>query len=116
MEILQDGCIAFFCAIGIAAVLWWVASAIFYAPSAQIPNLRIVLSLAGEAPAMGHDVRALWRLRRQTPTTTIVLEDVGLAPHARDLAQSYCLQADNMVLTPPLQPEKEVIHGDTLHL
>ena len=49
--------------------------------------LLLVLPLRGEALAMEADVRELRRVQAQLPGSKIILEDRGLTPDARCLAQ-----------------------------
>ncbi len=52
MEILQDGVIAFFTAVGLASVVWVLAGAFLGAGRPMIPGLALVLPLRREALAM----------------------------------------------------------------
>lgn len=87
MEILQDGVIAFFAAVGLAAVVWILAGAFLRAGQPAIPGLLLVLPLTGAAPAMESDVRELRRIRRQLPGSRVILADCGMTPEARALAE-----------------------------
>ena len=98
MMLLQDGCIAFFAAVGLTTVVWLVAGAIFHAGRPAIPGLLLLLPLRGEALAMESDVRELRRLQGQLPGARIVLADCGLTPDARGLAQYLADREKNAVL------------------
>ena len=87
MELLQDGVIAFFAAVGIASVIWLVAGAILRAGRPAIPGLLLVLPLRGEALAMESDLRELRRLRYRLPGAKIILADCGMNAEARSLAR-----------------------------
>ena len=87
MELLQDGAIAFFAAVGMMAVVWTVAGAFLRAGRPVIPGLLLVLPLRGEALAMEADVRELRRVQGQLPGAKIILADCGLSADARELAQ-----------------------------
>ena len=87
MEILQDGVIAFFAAVGLAAVIWILAGAFLRAGRPAIPGLTLVLPLTGEALAMEADVRELRRVQHQLPGSRPVLADCGLTAEARALAE-----------------------------
>ena len=63
MTLLQDGVIAFLSAVGVTALVWIVAGALFRAGRPAIPGLLLVLPLRGEALAMEADVRELRRLQ-----------------------------------------------------
>ncbi|WP_409967871.1 hypothetical protein RFF05_15155 [Bengtsoniella intestinalis] len=90
MEIVLDGIVAFFCAIGIATVVWWLADWVLYHPPCPMPYVRLVLQVEGAAPTLHQDLRTLWRLRKQLPYATIVVEDHGLTPDARMEAEALC--------------------------
>lgn len=89
MELIQDGAIAFLSAVGMTACVWLVAGA-FLSVKCRNPEIRLVLPLRGEAPAMEHDVRELLRVRRQLPRATILLVDRGMTDQARELADYFC--------------------------
>jgi hypothetical protein len=92
MELLEDGLIAFFSAVGVTACVWLVAGALLGAGKCRNPEIRLVLPLYGEAPAMEADLRDLLRLRRQLPGAVIVLEDRGMTEEAQELATYFCLR------------------------
>lgn len=98
MEILQDGVIAFFTAVGLASVVWVLAGAFLGAGRPMIPGLALVLPLRREALAMESDVRELRRLQRQMPGAVIVLADCGLTADARALAQYLADREKNALL------------------
>lgn len=98
MMLLQDGCIAFFAAVGLTTVVWLVAGAVFHAGRPSIPGLLLVLPLRGEALAMESDVREIRRVQGQLPGSKIVLADCGLTPDARGLAQYLANREKNAVL------------------
>ena len=87
MVLLQDGCIAFFSAVGMTTVVWLVAGALLHAGRPTVPGLLLVLPLRGEALAMEADVRELRRLQSRLPGARMVLVDCGLTEDARGLAQ-----------------------------
>ncbi len=90
MELLEDGLIAFFSAVGVTSCVWLLAGAVLGAGRCANPLVRLVLPVEGEAPAMEQDLRDLLRLRRQVPGAEIVLEDRGLSPEGRELAEFFC--------------------------
>lgn len=98
MMLLQDGCIAFFAAVGLTTVVWLVAGAVFHAGRPSVPGLLLVLPLRGEALAMESDVREIRRIQGQLPGSKIVLADCGLTPDARGLAQYLANREKNAVL------------------
>ena len=89
MELLQDGLIAFFSAVGVTACVWLTAVSVLGAGKCHNPLVRIVLPVRDDAPAMEADLRELVRLRRQVPRASIVLEDRGLTPESRALAEYF---------------------------
>lgn len=102
MELLQDACLAFFCAIGMATLIWWCAKAVFDPPKSTGSGVRLLLDVTGDAP---HLESQLWALRHALPKATIVVEDVGLTPQGRTLAQQLCAQTDNTVLLSAVKGE-----------
>lgn len=99
MQLLQDGLIAFFAAVGLTAMVWMVAGSLLHAGRPAIPELLLVLPLRGEALAMEADVRELRRLQGRLPGARIVLADCGLTVDARALAQYLADREKNAVLT-----------------
>ena len=87
MVLLQDGVIAFFSAVGLTTVVWFLAGALLHAGRPTVPGLLLVLPLRGEALAMEADVRELRRVQGRLPGAKIVLADCGLTEEARGLAQ-----------------------------
>ena len=92
MELLQDGLIAFFSAVGVTACVWLTAGSLLGAGKCRSPLVRIVLPVRDDAPAMEADLRELVRVRRQVPRAAVVLEDRGLTEGARRLAEYFCLR------------------------
>ena len=98
MGLLQDGVIAFFSAVGLTTVVWFLAGAFLHAGRPAIPGLLLVLPLRGEALAMEADVRELRRARHSLPGSNIVLADCGLTKDARALAQYLADREESIVL------------------
>ena len=98
MHLLEDGLIVFFTAVGVAGCVWVIFGALLGLGRCTSRNVRLVLSVTGEAPAMEHDLRDLLRLRRQLPAAPVVLEDCGLTEDARDLAEYFCRRYDGVEL------------------
>ena len=98
MVLLQDGCIAFFSAVGMTTVVWLVAGALLHAGRPTVPGLLLVLPLRGEALAMEADVRELKRLCHRLPGARIVLADCGMSEDARSLAEYMAGRAENITL------------------
>jgi hypothetical protein len=98
MVLLQDGVIAFFSAVGLTTVVWFLAGAFLHAGRPVIPGLMLVLPLRGEALAMEADVRELRRARHQLPGARIVLADCGMTEDARSLARYLAEREDQVVL------------------
>ena len=87
MTAFQDGIFAFFAAIGVVTLVWIAAGACLHAGRPIIPDLRLVLSQRGDAPAMEQDVREIRRVQRQLPASRLILADCGLSDEARRLAE-----------------------------
>ena len=98
MVLLQDGCIAFFSAVGVTTVVWLVAGALLHAGRPTVPGLLLVLPLRGEALAMEADVRELRRLCHRLPGARIVLADCGMSDEARSLAGYLAGRSENIAL------------------
>ena len=98
MELLQEGLLAFFSAVGVTTVVWLLAGAVLGTSRPRIPGLLLVLPLRGDAPAMEADVRELRRLRHQLPGARIVLADCGMTEEARAVAQYLARREDGAAL------------------
>lgn len=98
MELLQDGLIAFFSAVGVAGCIWLVAGALLGSGKCRNGEALLVLPVHGTAPAMEQDLRDLVRIRREIPGAQIVLADCGLTEDARALAQYFCQRYDGVTL------------------
>lgn len=86
MEAFQDGVVAFFCAVGITAVVWLMAGALLRTGRVRFPGLLVVLPASGLAPALEADVRALRCVLSTLPGARLIIADCGLTPEARALA------------------------------
>ena len=100
MTAFQDGVLAFFAAVGMVTVIWLAAGALLHAGRPVIPDLTLVLSLRGDAPAMEQDVRELRRLLHQLPASRLTLVDCGLTDEARRLAQYLADREEGAELVP----------------
>lgn len=98
MYLLQDGILAFLCAVGLATVIWFLAGALLHSGRPAIPGLMLVLPLQGEALSMEADVRELRRLQSQLPGAKIVLRDCGMTAQARALAEYLVQREENAEL------------------
>ena len=101
MELLRDGVLAFLSAVGLTTCVWLTAGAFLNREKRRNPGVLLVLPLTGDAPAMTQDVRELLRLRRELPESTIVLEDRGLTPESRALAEYFCRKYTGVELREP---------------
>ncbi len=98
MKLLGDGLIAFFSAVGVAGCFWFIAGAVLGLGKCASRDVRLVLSVSGDAPAMESDLRDLLRLRRQLPRAAVVLDDCGLTEEARATAEYLCRRYDGVEL------------------
>jgi len=98
MELMQDGVIAFFCAVGMTTVVWLIAGALLHTGRPVIPGLLLVLPLQGEALAMEADMRELRRVQSRLPGARVILADCGMTEDARALAQYLSDREANAVL------------------
>ena len=101
MELLRDGVLAFLSAVGRTTGGWVVAGPFLNREKRRNPGIRLVLPLAGDAPAMTQDVRELVRIRRQIPGAVIVLEDRGMSGESRELAEYFCRKYTSVELREP---------------
>ena len=98
MKLLGDGLIAFFSAVGVTSCFWLIAGAVLGLGKCASRDVRLVLSVSGDAPAMEHDLRDLLRIRRQLPRAAVVLDDRGLTEEAREMAEYLCRRYDGVEL------------------
>ena len=98
MELMQDGLLAFFCAVGMTTVVWLGAGVLLRAGRPTIPGLLLVLPLQGEALAMEADVRELRRVQSRLPGARMVLADCGMTREARGIAQYLADREENAAL------------------
>lgn len=98
MRLLGDGMIAFFTAVGVTGCVWFLAGALLGVGRCASRDIRLVLSVSGEAPAMESDLRDLIRIRRQLPNAAVVLEDRGLTAEAGAVAEHLCRRYDGVEL------------------
>jgi len=96
MELLEDGLIAFFSAVGLTSCVWLLAGLFLGAGKCGNSLVRLVLPVEGDAPAMEKDLRDLLRLRRQIPGAVIVLEDRGLNEEGRELADYFSKRCEGV--------------------
>ena len=73
MEVLRDGVLAFLSAVGLTTCVWLAAGAFLSREKRRNPGV----------------LRELLRLRREIPESVIVLEDRGLTPESRALAEYF---------------------------
>ena len=100
MTAFQGGIFAFFAAVGVVTLVWLAAGACLHAGRPVIPDLCLVLSLRGDAPAMEQDVREIRRILRQLPASRLILADCGLSDDARRLAEYLASREEGAELIP----------------
>ncbi len=98
MKLLGEGLIAFFTAVGVTGCVWVIAGAVLGLGKCTSRDIRLVLSVSGDAPAMEHDLRDLLRIRRQLPNAAVVLDDRGLNREGRAVAEYLCRRYDGVEL------------------
>lgn len=89
MELIQDGVLAFLSAVGLTACVW-LAAGVFLPSRCRNPEVRLILPLHGDAPALESDLRELLRTRRTLPSAKILLVDCGMNDEARQTAEYFC--------------------------
>ena len=80
MELLHDGVIAALAAIGLTAILWLLASALFRQP--PVRDTWYIVTLSGDGAGLDVTLRALAQNRR----LPVVLVDCGLTEEGRRAA------------------------------
>ena len=95
MELLHDGVIAALAAIGVTAVLWLLASALFRQP--PVRDTWYVVSLSGDGAGLDVTLRALAQ-NRHLP---VVLVDCGLTEEGRRAASLAV--SDTVTLVTPAE-------------
>ena len=113
MEVLRDGVLAFLSAVGLTTCVWLAAGAFLSREKRRNPGVLLVLPLTGDAPAMTQDVRELLRLRREIPESVIVLEDRGLTPESRALAEYFSQRYQRIELREAATSGGRRDHGGT---
>ena len=98
MKLLGEGLMAFFTAVGVTSCVWVISGAILGLGKCASRDVRLVLSVSGDAPAMEHDLRDLLRIRRQLPNAAVVLDDRGLTRETRAVAEYLCRRYDGVEL------------------
>lgn len=97
MELIQDGVIAFLAAVGMTTCVWLVAGA-FFPGKCRNPEVRLLLPLRSDAPALEADLRELLRTRHTLPSAKILLVDCGMTDEARRTAEYFCHLRRNVEL------------------
>ena len=113
MEVLRDGVLAFLSAVGLTTCVWLAAGAFLSREKRRNSGVLLVLPLTGDAPAMTQDVRELLRLRREIPESVIVLEDRGLTPESRALAEYFSQRYQRIELREAAPSGGRRDHGGT---
>jgi hypothetical protein len=90
MEVLEDGILAFFTAVGAAACVWLLAGAFLRRSCHGGQRALLVLPVRDSAPAMESDLRRLLQTRYDLPDARIVLADCGLDGPGRETAEYLC--------------------------
>ena len=94
MELLHDGVIAALAAIGLTAILWLLASALFRQP--PVRDTWYVVSLSGDGAGLDVTLRALAQNRR----LPVVLVDCGLTAAGRQRTELLTGGAGAVLVTP----------------
>ena len=98
MTVLQEGILAFLCAVGLTTVVWGLGSLALRRKRPCVPELLLVLPLRGEALAMEGDFRELRRVRHRLPGAKILLADCGMTEDARALAAYLAEREEGVAL------------------
>ena len=87
MRLLQDGVVAMLAAVGLATLLWLVASVLFRARREPLRHVLALIPARGGAGGLEHTVHALVQARGERGSFgTIVIVDCGLNEVGRQVA------------------------------
>ena len=99
MEVLQQGLLAFFAAVGIAWVVWTAAGAIFLSKKEKLEKCVVLIPAAKDAPALERTVSGLqWVTVYGQKFDKILIADCGLNEEARKRARVLSQQNGNVTL------------------
>ena len=99
MEVLQQGLLAFFAAVGIAWVVWTAAGAIFLSKKEKLEKCVVLIPVTKEAPALERTVSELqWTTICGKRFDKILIADCGLNEEARKRARVLSQQNGNVTL------------------
>ena len=94
MEIWQDGVLAGLAAVGLTAILWLLASALFRQP--PVRDTWYIVALSGDGAGLDVTLRALAQNRR----LPVVLVDCGLTAAGRQRTELLTGGAGAVLVTP----------------
>ena len=101
MRLLQDGLVAMLAAVGLATILWMVASLFIRNRRRLFSNVAAVVQARGAGENLEYTVHTLSQLRYDRGAFgTIVILDCGLTEEGRELAQLLTREEDCVALCP----------------
>ena len=101
MRLLQDGLVAMLAAVGLATILWMVASLFLRNRRRLFSNVAAVVQARGAGENLEYTVHTLSQLRYDRGAFgTIVILDCGLTEEGRELAQLLTREEDCVALCP----------------
>ena len=99
MRLLQDGLVAMLAAVGLATILWMVASLFLRNRRRLFSNVAAVVQARGAGENLEYTVRTLSQLRYERGAFgTILILDCGLSGEGRELAQLLIQEEDCVAL------------------
>ncbi len=114
MEVLQQGLVAFFAAVGIAWAVWTAAGAIFLSKQERLEPCVVLIPAAGDAPALEETVAQLqWVRMGGRKFDRILIADCGLDGAARERAGALCRRSAGVVLC-AMDDVPERLHKNTM--
>ena len=101
MRLLQDGLVAMLAAVGLAAILWMVASLFLRNRHRLFSDITAVVRASGDGDGLEYAVHTLSQLRYERGAFgTILILDCGLSEEGRELAALLARQDDYVALCP----------------
>ena len=101
MRLLQDGLVAMLAAVGLATILWMVASLFLRNRRRLFSHVAAEVQARGAGENLEYTVHTLSQLRYDRGAFgTIVILDCGLTEEGRELAQLLTREEDCVVLCP----------------
>lgn len=100
MQLLQDGVIAALAAIGLAATVWFIVTAVTMPRVRPRGETAAVVPARGAAEALEYTVRRLESERTAGDFSRIIIVDCGMDAQAQRTAQLLCRESFDVTVCP----------------